>query len=343
MGTALAVQDADIGAPVVRQQGVRLGVLRPVASAADILSAQNETRALVAATLVQDRDYGVIPGTKKPTLLKPGAERVCLGFGLTAEYDVVEQECDHDRVVGWTKRSWKWGQKKGEKVWFEDSGTSLGLYRYVVRCSLRHREYGVIVATGLASCSTMEAKYIDRPRDLENTVLKMAEKRALIAAVLNATGLSDQFTQDVEDMDLGATPTREEDQTDGNGPSRAPAVATRATTPAAEPAPARVERPSLADALDVACPLGGGQSKPMGAVPTKRIESYVKWCRENGRENSAVYAAALVVLGARALGESPEPVSSRAKPAVEAPAPAPAPADEDMPAALADPEDDLPF
>ena len=34
------------------------------------------------------------------------------------------------------------------------------------------------------------------------TVLKMANKRSLVAAVLNATAASDIFTQDIEDMDL---------------------------------------------------------------------------------------------------------------------------------------------
>jgi hypothetical protein len=36
--------------------------------------------------------------------------------------------------------------------------------------------------------------------DTYNTVLKMADKRALIAAVLNGTAASDVFTQDVEDQ-----------------------------------------------------------------------------------------------------------------------------------------------
>jgi hypothetical protein len=36
--------------------------------------------------------------------------------------------------------------------------------------------------------------------DLDNTILKMADKRALTAATLIATGCSDIFTQDVEDM-----------------------------------------------------------------------------------------------------------------------------------------------
>ena len=36
--------------------------------------------------------------------------------------------------------------------------------------------------------------------DIDNTILKMADKRALIAATVIATGCSDIFTQDIEDM-----------------------------------------------------------------------------------------------------------------------------------------------
>lgn len=34
-----------------------------------------QLQAAVQSTLKKDHDYGVIPGTNKPTLLKPGAEK----------------------------------------------------------------------------------------------------------------------------------------------------------------------------------------------------------------------------------------------------------------------------
>ena len=37
---------------------------------------------------------------------------------------------------------------------------------------------------------------------VQNVVLKMCKKRALVDAVLNVGGLSSKFTQDIEDMDL---------------------------------------------------------------------------------------------------------------------------------------------
>jgi hypothetical protein len=44
--------------------------------------------------------------------------------------------------------------------------------------------------------------------DIENTILKMADKRALVAATLIATGCSDIFTQDIEDQAAPQTLTR---------------------------------------------------------------------------------------------------------------------------------------
>lgn len=208
--TSTALQVVEGGAALPAERPV--GLLRPVAAPAAVIQAQNETRTMVSEALQKGRDYGVIPGTDKPTLLKPGAERLTLAFGLTPRFHVVEREIDHDRTVEWVKR------KKGG----EYTGTSRGLYRYVVECELVHRETGVTIASCLGVCSTMESRYVDRPRDVENTVAKMAEKRALVGATLLALGLSDQFTQDVEDLAAdGALPERgaaaDAPQTGGTG------------------------------------------------------------------------------------------------------------------------------
>jgi hypothetical protein len=178
-------------------------LVRPVVQPAALIEVHKEVTALITQCLEKGRDYGVIPGTgDKPTLLKPGAERLAIAFGAFPRYENVMEDVDHDRAVTWTKRKKIWrNQFKGDRefTWQQESGTSLGLYRYVVRCTLVRREDGATIAEGIGSCSTMESKYIDRPRDNENTVLKMAQKRALIAATLNGFGLSDRFTQDVED------------------------------------------------------------------------------------------------------------------------------------------------
>lgn len=167
------------------------GLLRPIARPEQMIEVHKEAAELIRAALEQGRDYGVIPGTgNKATLLKPGAERLCVAFGLSPRLEIVEREIDHDRAVEWSTRNGR--------------GTSRGLYRYVVRCALLRDGYEA--GSGLGACSTMESKYVRDPRAAENTALKMASKRALVAAVLSTLALSDRFTQDIEDHDHQEAP-----------------------------------------------------------------------------------------------------------------------------------------
>lgn len=168
-------------------------LMRPIVNHKELVQNMEEINQLIVGGLTNHTDYGVIPGTHKPTLLKPGAEKLCRAFGVSISYDIVDKEINHDRENNYHDRK---GTPK----------TSQGLYRFSVRCSL-HTLQGVRIGDGIGSCSTMEKKFIWSPRDNENTVLKMAQKRALVGAVLNCFSLSDRFTQDVEDMDMKASYT----------------------------------------------------------------------------------------------------------------------------------------
>jgi hypothetical protein len=170
-------------------------ILRPLVSVSELLAAQTELTTLIAKGLQDGVDYGIPPGAKKHTLYKPGGERIMKAFGCHAEYTVVEKEVDHDREFSYSKLVWNDRTRRKEPG--PESKTT-GLYAYTIECKV-YSSTGACVGSGLGSCSTMESKYIDRPRDLQNTVLKMAQKRAMIAAVLNTFGLSDRFTQDIED------------------------------------------------------------------------------------------------------------------------------------------------
>ncbi len=128
---------------------------------------------VIQQTLRQNHDYGVVPGTKKPTLLKPGAEKLLMMMGLCSEFEIVDSTRD-----------------------FEN-----GFFQYQVRCKLYRGD--ILVTEGLGACNTKERKYIKQdPYTLDNTVLKIAKKRALVDAALLVGSLSDIFTQDLEDMDL---------------------------------------------------------------------------------------------------------------------------------------------
>lgn len=162
--------------------------------------------------------YGKIPGCgPKPTLLKPGAEKISATFHLAPSYEIVTTDFVN------------------------------GHREYQVTCTLKHTITGFEVGQGVGSCSTMESKYRFRTRDIDtglpipkdyrdnkgayreqgykatkigdkwawvksertehdnpadyyNTCLKMAKKRAHVDAVLTATAASDIFTQDIEEL-----------------------------------------------------------------------------------------------------------------------------------------------
>ncbi len=174
---------------------VRPSILRPLVQPGELIAAQNEIGELIVKALKKGVDYGLVPGTKgKETLFKAGSERLQKAFGCHTVFEVMTQEIDHDRVVKWSKQQWNSNTKRREEV----TGESLGLYRYVVRATVVGPN-GTVVGSGLGTCSSLENKYVDRPRDLENTIAKMAMKRAKVAATLDAFGLSDRFTQDMED------------------------------------------------------------------------------------------------------------------------------------------------
>lgn len=127
--------------------------------------------AFVKGQMSEGVDYGVIPGTKKPTLLKPGAEKLCRLFGLRPTFDIINSVVDFDKP----------------------------LFHYHYRCALYRG--GELVATGDGCCNSCETKYKKQEYkifDLTNTICKMAQKRALIAAVLASCGASQFFTQDLE-------------------------------------------------------------------------------------------------------------------------------------------------
>ncbi|HEV3471558.1 MAG TPA: hypothetical protein VG148_19680 [Pyrinomonadaceae bacterium] len=187
----------------------------------------------VSRVLRKDVDYGVIPGTEKRTLLKPGAEKLTTFFGLSTRFQLLE------RIEDWT------GEAHGGEPFFY----------YLYRCQLSRGD--LLIAESDGSCNSRETKYRWREAqrvcpacsqaaiikgreeygagwvcfrkrggcgakfrdgdeaiesqqtgrvfnpdiaDQVNTIQKMAQKRSLVAAVLIAVNASEFFTQDVEDV-----------------------------------------------------------------------------------------------------------------------------------------------
>jgi len=210
-------------------------------------------QAIVQKTLKQNHDFGVIPGTPKPTLLKPGAEKILMLLGLTSEYDILEKVEDYEKEI----------------------------FAYTVKCVLT--KGGHKVTEGLGSCNSKEDKYRwrwvyenDLPPGADkeslkkkvygdttkyrienddicsqaNTILKMAKKRAQIDATLTVAALSEIFTQDIEDMDIQGNPTE------------------------------NTYNPKVDDPADIVLTFGKHKGKKLGDVPT----DYVEWLADKAND-----------------------------------------------------------
>ncbi|MGH8650225.1 MAG: hypothetical protein ACREUP_13130, partial [Burkholderiales bacterium] len=212
-------------------------------SVEDVMAQMEKVRQLMSGVLKEGEHYGVIPGTggadpekkPKPTLLQPGAQKLCFMFRLAPRYVITRNDLPN------------------------------GHREFEIRCELVHAGTGQVIGEGVGSCSTMESKYrwrmaerscpdcgkdtIKRSKyddkgwycfakiggcgaqfaavdariigqevgrkenpdiaDVYNTVLKIAKKRAFVDATLTATAAGDSFTQDLEDIqptESAATP-----------------------------------------------------------------------------------------------------------------------------------------
>src|SRR5579864_8027152 len=62
----------------------------PVLSVTEAVQRRSAIVDFVREVMKPDVDFGVIPGTQKPTLLKPGAEKLCTLFGLTTRFQLIQ-------------------------------------------------------------------------------------------------------------------------------------------------------------------------------------------------------------------------------------------------------------
>lgn len=133
-----------------------------------------EMSRFIDEVLVPGVVYGIVPHTSKPTLLKLGAEKILNFLGLVARTEVVNR--------------------------IEDIGS--GYFAYECKVYVIDRD-GVVRGEGFGITNSKEGKYAKSTGfAVQNTIIKMAKKRALVDAVLNVGAISGRFTQDVEDMNL---------------------------------------------------------------------------------------------------------------------------------------------
>lgn len=227
-----------------------------VLTARDIRQQVNRIQEVLKEVMKKDVHFGIIPGCPKPSLFKPGAEKIAVTFRIAVKSEVQDLS---------------YGDEK----------------RYRVTCTAFALD-GSVLGSSTGECSSDESKYrwrapvcdqefeecdSDRKRekwiktqqspkkikqikteaaDLANTILQMADKRAYVAVVRKVTAASDVFTQDVEDLP-------EEVQAE---------IASQNATPAGKPV---VDMPKEKEVAPVATnkaanPISDPQSKRLYAI-----------------------------------------------------------------------------
>lgn len=201
---------------------------------------QNQVHQLLKEVLQEglENDYAKIPGTKRYSLLKPGAEKICNLFRFVPTIPKIEERWNGDDVTyrATVCLSTAGGRLLGEGIGSASTKESKFAWRKAV-CTeeweaadydQRRIKWYVDDQSGQAG-SILQVR--EPPADKENNILKIAKKRALIDAVLTITGTSNLFTQDREDdLDPGQN---------GNGNGKPASKKT--------PAPAADNGPTISD------------------------------------------------------------------------------------------------
>lgn len=192
------------------------------------LEARKEREAIVSQILKDGLDFGTIPGCgDKPALLKPGAEKIADALSLYPDYEEL------DKIQDFTNHLWFYRYRCRLRQRGTDTVMSTGIgscnsdaAKYKFRDGQRlcpecgkptiikgKAEYGggFLCFWKKGGCgekfldddkriTEQQTGQIENPdiASLVNTVDKMAQKSAFVAACLNL-GFSEQFTQDIDD------------------------------------------------------------------------------------------------------------------------------------------------
>jgi hypothetical protein len=201
-------------------------VTRSEISVDDVVAQRDKIKQVMQRVMQDGSHYGRIPGINKPTLLKAGAEVLTTTFRLAPSYQserafydsghlTVSSKCilthaPSGLVLGegegiCSTRESKYAWRNAERF-CPNCGVAAIIkgkaqYGGGWLCWKKKDGCGQKFEDGDPAIESQNAGKIENPDlpDTWNTVQKMANKRALVAAVLNCTAASDIFTQDVED------------------------------------------------------------------------------------------------------------------------------------------------
>lgn len=177
-------------------QNTDLSVQLNSTAIASLKAQREQLRSFITSQLRKDNDFGIIPGTPKNSLYKPGAEKIANLFQLGSR--ILKQDRDVD-----VKNNFAMFSVLVE-VFHIPTGKSISQCEGI--CNSREKKYHMRSVYEFNQKTKRREKIGEEETpvgDLLNTLSKMAQKRAYVGAVILATGASDFFTQDLEDDDSG--------------------------------------------------------------------------------------------------------------------------------------------
>jgi hypothetical protein len=213
---------AELSARMLRPQPA--AETTPERTAAELRQRLELIREVKRTAMTENVDYGVVPGTEKATLFKPGAEKLALVFKLDVQpsNELIWGPSEHLTVIS------------RATVFHAPTGTRLGYGEGICSSRERNRAYrkqertcpncaqpavikgkeefgggwlcwrkkngcGAKFPDGDQRIESQEVGEIENPDlpDTWNAVDKMAKKRGYVDAVLSVTGASAIFTQDI--------------------------------------------------------------------------------------------------------------------------------------------------
>lgn len=207
-------------------------------------------------------DYAKIPGTDKPSLLQPGADKLCALFGLTTTLEITEATKDWigkdtygepffsfsyrcriyrtgtDILLGEAdgscssfERGFRYRNAKpscpecGQETIFKSKKEKGGGWF----CWAKHGGCGAEFNAGDPAITNQEVGQVKNPDifDLVHPIQMRAQKRAKVAAVRTVTCSSEFFTQDMEELTIpvyrSSEPTKSAEPPASSKPAPAPA------------------------------------------------------------------------------------------------------------------------
>jgi hypothetical protein len=185
-------------------------------SVSDILTDGKLIEDVLEQVMIEDVHYGIIPGTNKPGLYKPGSEKILSLFKIAVDpivEDLSTADCARYRVTcrgvlmgdgqhfigagigecSSDEEKYRWRRAVCDQEFDETPENR----RRAVWKSFWDKQAGRKVPTKIKQVRT-------EPADQANTVLKMAKKRAQVDMTLTATAASDMFEQGEDNFTPGS-------------------------------------------------------------------------------------------------------------------------------------------